>query len=233
MPPSRGLSRWPGHGRGAGAVGPSGAAARWGRRARYPVGVWPNTTYLRVRVLRGALSCGVDLLWRWVGLLVVVWLSTPHRNTVPDPACATRPVASPGAVTPAGTVVALVADLRFRGEGAVLAGGPAPRPAPACAPSTPPAGSGTPNASRRPARNSRIPPPPSRRSPGNRRSPSSHPASTKPLSRPCGGRRKTAPPPAGPRPVEPHADPQRHAGLSHVRPQARNRNGDMHRAPER
>jgi hypothetical protein len=48
-------------------------------------------------------------------------------STVPDPACATRPVASPGAVTPAGTVVARVADLRFRGEGAVLAGGPAPR----------------------------------------------------------------------------------------------------------
>ena len=40
-------------------------------------------------------------------------------------------------MTPAGTVVARVADLRFRGEGAVLAGGPAPRPAPACAPSTP------------------------------------------------------------------------------------------------
>ena len=48
-------------------------------------------------------------------------------STVPDPACATRPVASPGAGTPAGTVVARVADLRFRGEGTVLAGGPAPR----------------------------------------------------------------------------------------------------------
>jgi hypothetical protein len=42
--------------------------------------IYLNTTYLRVRVLRGALSCGVDLLWRRVGLLVLVWLSTPHRN---------------------------------------------------------------------------------------------------------------------------------------------------------
>ena len=48
-------------------------------------------------------------------------------STVPDPACATRPVVSPGAGTPAGTVVARVADLRFRGEGTVLAGGPTPR----------------------------------------------------------------------------------------------------------
>jgi len=48
-------------------------------------------------------------------------------STVPDPACATRPVASPGAGTPAGTVVARVADLLFCGGGTVLAGGPAPR----------------------------------------------------------------------------------------------------------
>lgn len=39
-----------------------------------------NTTYLRVRVFHGALSCGFDLLWRRGGLLVLVWLSTPHRN---------------------------------------------------------------------------------------------------------------------------------------------------------
>ena len=39
-----------------------------------------NTTYLRVRLLHGALSCGFDLLWRQVGLLVLVWLSTPHQN---------------------------------------------------------------------------------------------------------------------------------------------------------
>ena len=48
-------------------------------------------------------------------------------STVPDPACATWSVVSPPAGTPAGTVVARVADLRFRGEGTVLAGGPALR----------------------------------------------------------------------------------------------------------
>jgi hypothetical protein len=47
-------------------------------------------------------------------------------STVPDPACATWSVVSPGAGTPAGTAVTRVADLRFRGEGTVLAGGPAP-----------------------------------------------------------------------------------------------------------
>ena len=48
-------------------------------------------------------------------------------STVPDPACATWSVVSPPAGTLAGTVVARVADLRFGGEGTVLAGGPAPR----------------------------------------------------------------------------------------------------------
>jgi Insertion element 4 transposase N-terminal len=49
-------------------------------------------------------------------------------STVSDPARATWSVVSPGAGTPAATVVARVADLRFRGEGTVLAGGPVPCP---------------------------------------------------------------------------------------------------------
>jgi hypothetical protein len=48
-------------------------------------------------------------------------------STVPDPACATRSVVSPGAGTPAGTVVIASRDLRFRGDGTVLAGGRGPR----------------------------------------------------------------------------------------------------------
>ena len=47
--------------------------------------------------------------------------------TVPDHACATRPVASPAAGTPAGTVVIASRDLRFCGDRTVLAGGRGPR----------------------------------------------------------------------------------------------------------
>lgn len=49
-------------------------------------------------------------------------------STVPDPACATRSVVSPAEGTPAGTVVIASRDLRFRGDGTVLAGGQGPRP---------------------------------------------------------------------------------------------------------
>jgi Insertion element 4 transposase N-terminal len=49
-------------------------------------------------------------------------------STLPDAACASWPALSPDPGTPAGTVVLRFADLRFRGEGTVLAGGPAPRP---------------------------------------------------------------------------------------------------------
>jgi hypothetical protein len=48
-------------------------------------------------------------------------------STLPDAACATRTAASPGAGTPAGTVVVRSRDLRFRSDGAVLAGDSAPR----------------------------------------------------------------------------------------------------------
>jgi hypothetical protein len=48
-------------------------------------------------------------------------------STLPDAACATRTAVSPDAGTPAGTVVVRARDLRFRGEGTVLAGDPAPR----------------------------------------------------------------------------------------------------------
>jgi hypothetical protein len=48
-------------------------------------------------------------------------------SIVPDPACATRSVVSPGEGTPAGTVVIASRDLRFRGDGTVLAGGQGPR----------------------------------------------------------------------------------------------------------
>ena len=49
-------------------------------------------------------------------------------STLPDAACATRLALSPDPGTPAGTVVLRFADLRFRGEGTVLASGSAPRP---------------------------------------------------------------------------------------------------------
>jgi hypothetical protein len=48
-------------------------------------------------------------------------------STLPDAARATRLVVSPDGGTPAGTVVIRSADLRFCGEGTVLAGGSAPR----------------------------------------------------------------------------------------------------------
>ena len=52
-----------------------------------------------------------------------------------------------------------------------LAAAKTPPPAPACTPSTSPAGSAAPDARRKHARNSRTPPPPRRPSPGNPRSP--------------------------------------------------------------
>jgi hypothetical protein len=48
-------------------------------------------------------------------------------STLPDAACATRPSVSPDVGTPAGTVVIRSRDLRFRGEGTVLAGERVPR----------------------------------------------------------------------------------------------------------
>jgi hypothetical protein len=49
-------------------------------------------------------------------------------STLPDAACATRSAVSPDAGTPAGTVVVRSRDLRFRGDGTVLAGDSAPCP---------------------------------------------------------------------------------------------------------
>ena len=48
-------------------------------------------------------------------------------STLPDAACATRPVVSPDTGTPAGTIVVQSRDLRFCGEGTVLASERSPR----------------------------------------------------------------------------------------------------------
>jgi hypothetical protein len=90
-----------------------------------------------------------------------------------------------------------------------------PPPARACTPSTSPAGSATPDARRKHARNSRTPPPPRRPSPGNPRSPYSPPASAsrRQESKPSG--RRNRPRPRGPRTVDRAPDPPRHAGSSH------------------
>ena len=72
-----------------------------------------------------------------------------------------------------------------------------PPPAPPCTPSTSPVGSGTQNAPRKHARNSRTPPRPRQPSPGNPRSPCSHPASASPsrTTSPSGRRRNRPGPP--------------------------------------
>src|SRR5207245_2679582 len=73
---------------------------------------------------------------------------------------------------------------------------PTPPPAPPCTPSTCPAGSGTPNVLRKPARNSPTPPGPRQHLPGNPRSPYSPRAcaSTPPRTLPA---RKEEPPRLG------------------------------------